>query len=108
MSLINCKIEWKFKWTKYGVLSAAGADNDNANSNNIILTIKDTRLFVPVVTLLAKDNQKLWKLLSEGFEISIYWNDYKARENKNATSEYRYFLESNIVGVNRLFVLIFE
>ena len=37
MSLINCKVEFKLKWTKYCVLSAAVADNANANSNKIIL-----------------------------------------------------------------------
>ena len=47
--------------------------NDNANANsNIIFTIKDTQLYVPVVTLSAKDNQKLSKLLSEEFERSVY------------------------------------
>ena len=29
----------------------------------------------------------------------MYWNEYK-------TNEYRYFLESNFIGVKRLFVLI--
>ena len=42
--LINGKVELKLKWTKYCVLSAIGADNNDANSNNIILTIKDTKL----------------------------------------------------------------
>ena len=47
----------------------AGTDNANRNNddNNIIFTIKDTKLFVPVFTLSAKGNQKLSKLLSEGF-----------------------------------------
>ena len=27
--------------------------------------------------------------------------------NKNTTNEYRYFLESNFVGVNTLFVLVY-
>ena len=50
--LINFKVELKLKWTKYYVLSAAGADNvnDNVNGNNIIFTIKDTQSYVPVVT----------------------------------------------------------
>ena len=56
------------------VLSAAGADNDNANSNNIIFTIKYTKLCVPVVILPAKDNRKLSKLPSKGLERSVYWN----------------------------------
>ena len=51
MPLINCKIELKLRWTKRCVLLATGADNVDANSNNIILTIKDTKLYVPVVTL---------------------------------------------------------
>ena len=42
MPLVNCKVVSKLKWTKYCVLFAAGADN--SNSNDIILTIKDTKL----------------------------------------------------------------
>ena len=65
---------------------------------------KGTKLYVPVLTLSAKDNQKLSKLLRKGFERLVYWNDYKTKsENKNTTNEYRFFLESNFVGVNRLF-----
>ena len=99
----------KLKWARYCVLSAAGADKNNANPYNIIFTIKDTRLYVPVVTLSVKDNQKLSKLLTIGFERSVYLHEYKTKsETKNTTpNEYRYFLESNFVGVNRLFVLFY-
>ena len=111
MALINCKVEIKLKWTKYCVLSVAGTENDanhNNNANNIIFTIKDTKLYVLVVTLLARDNQKLSELLSKVFELSVHWNEYKTKsENKNATKDYRYFLESNFVGFNRLFVLVY-
>ena len=57
------------------------------NSNNIIFTIKDTKLYVFVVTLSARDNLKLSKLLSKRFERSVNWN-----ENKNTTNEYKNFL----------------
>ena len=78
-----------------------------ANSNNIIFTIKITKLYV--LTLSAKDNQKLQKLLSKRSEISKYCNEYKTKsKNKNLTNEYRYFLESNLVAVNRLFVLVYQ
>ena len=42
----------------------AGTANVNGNydENNIIFTIKDTILYVPAVTLSARDNQKLSKL----------------------------------------------
>ena len=54
MPLINCKAELKLTWTKYCVLSAGGTENvinEDANANNIIFTIKDTKLYVPVATL---------------------------------------------------------
>ena len=61
------------------------------------------------MTLSAKNNQKLTKLLSKGFERSVYWNEYKTkRENKNTKNEFKYFLEPNFVGVNRLFVLVYS
>ena len=78
-------------------------------NNNIIFTIKDTKLHFPVITLLSKDNQKLSKLHSKGFERSVYWNEYKTKsDDKNTTKKYRYFLESNFVGVNRLFILVYS
>ena len=66
MPLIHCKVELKLKCTKYCVLSAAGNDNTNANLNNFVFTIKDTKLFVSVKTLSASDSQKLSTLLSKG------------------------------------------
>ena len=110
MPLINCKVELKLRWSKRCILSVAGTDNANGNNgdNNIIFTTKDTKLYVPVVTLSTKDNQKLSKLLIKGFEWSVYWNEYKTKsENKNTTNEYTYFLESNFVGINRFFVLVY-
>ena len=74
MPLINCKVESKLKWTKYCVLSATGNNNEIANAANAnrTFTIKDTKLYVPVVILSARDNQKLSKLLSKVFERSVY------------------------------------
>ena len=61
-----------------------------------------------MVTLSARDNPKLSKLLSKGFERSVYWNEYKTKgEKKNTTNKFRYFLESNFVGVSRLIVLVY-
>ena len=80
MPLINCKIQLKPKWTNYCVLFPAGADNANAKSNNFIFTIKDTKLYFLVVSLSARDNQKLLKLLSKEFGRSFYWNEYKTKK----------------------------
>ena len=73
MPLANCKGELKLKWSKYCILSGAGNDNDNSGKN-IIFTIKDTTFYVPVVTLLARDNQQLSKLLSKGLDQYIAIN----------------------------------
>ena len=82
MLLINCKVELKLKWTSYCVLCALGADNaDDNNSNNIIFTFKDTKLYVPIVTLFVKNNQTLSKRLSKGFERSVYWNEYETKSD---------------------------
>ena len=88
MLLISCKVELKLKWSNYCVLSGAGIDNANGNDDNIIFTIKNTKLYVPVVTLSARDNQKLTKLLSKGFIRSVYWNEF--------------------VKVNRLFIFVYS
>ena len=98
MPLINCKVELKFKWTNYCLLSAAGADN------KIVFTIKDTKLCVPVVTLSARDNQKLPNLLSKGFERSVYVNEYKTKsENKNTTNEYTFSNQILLESIDYLF-----
>ena len=92
----------------YFVFSVAGNDNDIDSGDEIIFIMKDTKVYVSVATLSAKDNQKLSKIFSKGLERSVYWNEYKTKsENKNTTNEYRYFLESYFAGVNRLFVLFY-
>ena len=45
--------------------------------------IKDTKLYVPVVIISSKDNQKLSKVLRKGFER----NEYKTQsESTNTTN----------------------
>ena len=61
-------------------MPATSADNNDANSNVIIFTIKDIKLYVPVVTLSARDNQKVSKLLSKWFKRSVYWYEYKKQK----------------------------
>ena len=90
--LIKYKVELKLKWKKRFVLAALDVtDNADVNSNNTIFTIEDTKLYVPVITLSEKDNQKLSKLLKKRFRRSVYQNKYKIEsKNENTTNEYRY------------------
>ena len=79
MPLINFKVELKLKQTEHCALVSADIENADANSNNIIFAIEDAKLYVPIFTLLAKDNQKLSIILSKGFERSVYWDEYETK-----------------------------
>ena len=68
----------------------------NNDDNNVIFTIKDTKLYVPVVALSARDNRKLSKILSKEFERSVYWNEYKTKSENifnNVLESIDYLLE---------------
>ena len=94
---------------KYCVLASSGNDNADADSNSIIFTIKDTELYVPVVTLSAKDNQKLSKHLSKGLERSVYFDDYKIKsENKIWQMNKYIFSNQNFLVLTDRFVLIYS
>ena len=72
MEFTNCKIELKLKWTKHSVLASTRTNNANTNPNNIIFTLKGTKLYVPILTFSRKDNGKLSKVLNKVFEIFVY------------------------------------
>ena len=73
--------------------------------------ITNTKLHVPIVTLSSKDNAKLVKLLEDGFNRPVYWNEYQTKietrnlDNNNLT---RFPLDASFQGVRRLFVLVFD
>ena len=65
--------------------------------------------------LSAEDNVKLSKILSKGFKRTVYWNEYKAIDNKivgiAANNEEKYItelLDSSYQGVKRLLVLVYN
>ena len=78
MPMINCKIHLEFNWVENCLMY--GNDVYNAadkNNNDTTFKITNTKLYVPIVTLLTEGNLKLAKQLNEGFKISAYWNQYK-------------------------------
>ena len=54
-----------------------GANANVTGADSATFKITDAKLYVPIVTLSAEDNAKLWKLLDQGFKRSIYYNKYK-------------------------------
>ena len=117
MLLINCKIELSLKWIENCVLTsvATGADANATGADSATFKITDAKLYVPIVTLSAEDNEKLSKLLGEGFKRPVYWNKYKVIDNKvvkiaanNGEKYIRELLDSSCQGVKRLFVLAYD
>ena len=104
--LINWKFYLKLKWTNhYCVSAAAGVDGDDANLNNIIFTIKKSKLYVPVATLSEKTIKNYKHFLAKDFkDHCIGMNRKQKSKCENATKVYKYFLELKF-EVNCLFWL---
>ena len=81
----------------------------NIPNQGVTLTITDTRLYVPVVTLSTQENTKLLQELKSGFKRIINWNKYLSKSELLAQNpNLNHLVEPNFQGVNRLFVLAFE
>ena len=71
--------------------------------------ITEAKLYVTVVTLSTKDNEKLIQQLKSGFTKTIRWNKYESRIKTFAQNRYlNYLINPRFQGVNILFVLAFE
>ena len=76
---------------------------------NATFKITDTKLYVPVVTLSTKDDNKFLEQLRTGFKITIKWNKYKLEiTNQTKNNNLNYLIDPTFTKVNRLFVLSFE
>ena len=101
MPLINCEVNLILTWSKDCVITNSTGEGKFA--------ITETKLYVPVVTLSTKDNEKLLQQLKSGFKKSINWNKYESRIKTFAQNRYlNYLINPIFQGVNRLFVLAFE
>ena len=105
--LINCDVEVILTWTKNCVL----ADMRVANNPPTALgfQIKDTKLYVPVVTLSKESDIKLLEKLKSGFKRTIKWNKYRSQMTiQNNNNNLNYLIDPTVTNANRLFALSFE
>ena len=101
MPLINCEVNLILTWSKDCVITNSTGEGKFA--------ITETKLYVPVVTLSTKDNEKLLQKLKSGFKKTINWDKYKSSIEKFAQNRYlNYLINPSFQRVNRLFVLAFE
>ena len=118
--LINCKITLILSWYKECVLvgrALRNAPNPQPNSpiaaiespTSVRFEITDCKLYVPVVTLSAENNNKLLEQLKSGFRRTIKWNKYMSQmSNQNRNNNLNYLIDPTFSNVNRSFVLSFE
>ena len=101
MPLINCEISLNLTWHLKCVISSAVGITK--------FKITDTKLFVPIVTLLTEDNLKLLKQLESAFKRTINWNKYHPKFKTFLRNRYlNYLIDPSFHRVNRLFVVPFE
>ena len=102
MPLINWEITLDLNW------------HENIAANNVAtqattFPMTDTKIYVPVVTLLTQDYVKLLEQLKSGFKKTINWNKYQPQVSPERQNQYLDFLvDPSFQGVNRFFVLLFE
>ena len=101
MPLINCEVSLNLIWPPNCV-------NTNSTGEGKF-KITNTNLYVSVVTLSTKDNEKLLEQLQSGFKRVINSNKYLSKPALLAQNpNLNYLIEPRFQGVNRLFVLAFE
>ena len=70
--------------------------------------IKDTKLYVPVVTLSKEIDTKLLEQLKTGFKRTIKWNKYRSQITvQSDNKKLNYLIDPTFPKVSRLFVLSF-
>ena len=118
MPLINCEMSLNLTWSENCVLTSkattdAYPDADpsvneiNAPTNGTF-KIEDTKLYVPVVTLSAENDNKLLEQLKSEFKRTIKWNKYRSEmSNQTKNNNLNYLVDPTFTNLNRLFVLSF-
>ena len=117
VTLINCEIDLILSWSKNCVLAdmtvrAAGNNDDLpviVAPIELEFQIKDTKLYVPFVSLSTKDDNKLLEQLKSGFKRTIKWNKNRSQMTiPTNNNNLNYLIDPAVTKVNRLFVLSFE
>ena len=116
MPLINCEIALILSWYKECVLVGrafrgppAAAPAFITSPENAKFEITDCKLYVPLVSSSAENDNKLLEQLKSGFIITIKWNTYMSQmSNQNKNNNLNYLTDPTFSNVNRLFVLSFE
>ena len=100
--LINCEVSLILTWSENCVITSQAARNADPDDDHAVAAtkspteatfkIKDTNLYVTIVTLLTEDDNKLLEQLKTRFKRIIKWNRYRSEmTNQTATNDLNYF-----------------
>ena len=79
------------------------------NPTNAVFKITDCKLYVPVVTLSAEDDNKLLQQLKTRFKRTIKWNKYRSEmSNQTKNNNLSYLIDPTFTKVNKLYVLSYK
>ena len=113
--LISCEVSLELKWNKTCVITSQklGVNLDGGNiaaPTGATLTINDCKLYIPVVTLLSRDDEiKLLTNLKSGFTREIIWNKCRSQMSTKATNNnLNILIDPGFTNINRLFVLAYQ
>ena len=102
----NCVLTDKL--TREADYDADPNDCEIDNPENAIFEIKDTKLYVPVVSLSKENDTELLEQLKTGFKRTIKWNKYRSQMTiQPQNNNLKYLIDTIFMNVNRLFVLSF-
>ena len=118
--MINAEIELTLKWSQNCVLTEEATREGLPAERNIDavdavnrpkdlkFNITDCKLYVPVVTLQEKYENKLYEDLKIGISFDFEWGRYRTQIiNQPATNNLNFLIDPTFNNVNRLFVLAF-
>ena len=101
MPMINCEINLILTWSS----TCAIANSTGAGT----FEITDTKLYVPLVTLLAQDNVNLLQQLKPLFKKVVNWNKYLSKPELLAQNpNLNHLIEPSFQSINRVFILAYD
>ena len=116
MLLVNCEVSLALSWsTNCLIISMERAPHGGNpavygdSPESAAFKIKDCKLYVPVVTLSAENDNKLLEQLKAGSKRTIKWNKYRSEMSyQTKNNNLNYLINPTFTDVNRLLVLTFE
>ena len=104
MPLINCEVNFFLTWSEKCIIVSGNYGNREPK-----WAITDTRLYVPVVTLSAQNNEKLLHRLKTAFKKTINWNKYQSEPTLQTLKRYlNHLIDPSFQRVKIFLVSSFE